>query len=78
MPPKTNVARFLDQMGIRYELRECEVAMDDPLPVRGVQCMGNFDPGGAAVLLPVASETSLKDIFKDIKKIRKRPNWAVV
>ena len=29
MPQKTNAARFLDQMGIRYELREYEVDPDD-------------------------------------------------
>ena len=29
MPPKTNAARLLDQMGIRYELREYEVDPDD-------------------------------------------------
>ena len=29
MPTKTNVARLLDQMGIRYELREYEVDPDD-------------------------------------------------
>ena len=29
MPPKTNAARFLDQMGISYELREYEVDPDD-------------------------------------------------
>ena len=32
----------------------------------------------SAVLVPAASDISLKDIFKDIEKIRKRPNWAVV
>jgi Cys-tRNA(Pro)/Cys-tRNA(Cys) deacylase len=29
MPPKTNAARLLDQMGIHYELREYEVDPDD-------------------------------------------------
>jgi Cys-tRNA(Pro)/Cys-tRNA(Cys) deacylase len=29
IPPKTNAARLLDQMGIRYELREYEVDPDD-------------------------------------------------
>ena len=29
MPTKTNVARLLDQMGIRYDLREYEVDPDD-------------------------------------------------
>ena len=29
MPQKTNAARFLDQMGIRYELREYEVDPDN-------------------------------------------------
>jgi Cys-tRNA(Pro)/Cys-tRNA(Cys) deacylase len=29
MPPKTNAARLLDQIGIRYELREYEVDPDD-------------------------------------------------
>ena len=29
MPQKTNAARFLDQMGINYELREYEVDPDD-------------------------------------------------
>ena len=29
MPQKTNAARFLDQMGIRYELRDYEVDPDD-------------------------------------------------
>ena len=29
MPPKTNAARFLDQMGISYELREYAVDPDD-------------------------------------------------
>jgi hypothetical protein len=29
MPQKTNAARFLDQMGISYELREYEVDPDD-------------------------------------------------
>ena len=29
MPQKTNAARFLDQMGIRYELREYEVDPND-------------------------------------------------
>jgi Cys-tRNA(Pro)/Cys-tRNA(Cys) deacylase len=29
MTQKTNAARFLDQMGIRYELRECEVDPED-------------------------------------------------
>jgi Cys-tRNA(Pro)/Cys-tRNA(Cys) deacylase len=29
MPPKTNAARLLDQLGIRYELREYQVAPDD-------------------------------------------------
>jgi Cys-tRNA(Pro)/Cys-tRNA(Cys) deacylase len=29
MPPKTNAARLLDQLGIRYELREYQVDPDD-------------------------------------------------
>jgi Cys-tRNA(Pro)/Cys-tRNA(Cys) deacylase len=29
VPPKTNAARLLDQLGIRYELREYEVDPDD-------------------------------------------------
>jgi len=29
VPPKTNAARLLDQLGIRYELREYEVNPDD-------------------------------------------------
>ncbi len=29
MPAKTNAARLLDQLGIRYELREYEVDLDD-------------------------------------------------
>jgi len=29
MPPKTNAARLLDQLGVRYELREYEVDPDD-------------------------------------------------